>query len=77
MRAVEQVPDAEAELVAWAQAHLPAKDAPVLAAAVASRADALVTGDRRHFGGFYGRTLEGVAVLGLREALERVLDAAL
>ncbi len=66
--------DAEAELVAWAQAYLPAKDAPVLAAAVASRADALVTGDRRHFGGLYGRTLKGVALLGLREALERVLN---
>lgn len=38
------------------------KDRPVLAAAVALDCDVLVTGDRTHFGTFYGRSLAGVLV---------------
>jgi predicted nucleic acid-binding protein len=41
---------------------LPAKDQPVLAAAVLARADYLVTGDRQHFGGWYGGSVLGVRV---------------
>lgn len=41
---------------------LPDKDRPVLAAAIRLRCDALVTGDRRHFGAGYGKTFEGVTV---------------
>ena len=41
---------------------LPAKDRPVLAAAIHQRCDALVTGDRSHFGALYGRTFNGVTV---------------
>jgi predicted nucleic acid-binding protein len=43
-------------------ALLPAKDQPVLAAAIRTRCHALVTGDRTHFGVLYGRVVEGVAV---------------
>lgn len=41
---------------------LPEKDRPVLAAAVRLGCDALVTGDRTHFGALYGRAVHGVVV---------------
>lgn len=49
MASVYEVPEDQSEL-AWAGELVPAKDAPILAAAVAAGADVLVTGDRRHFG---------------------------
>lgn len=72
---LELVGEASAELVQWAEELLPPKDAPILAAAVAAEADALVTGDRRHFGELFGQTIGGVAVLTPRQALERVLGS--
>ena len=59
---------AEADL-AW----LPEKDRPVLAAAARLRCDALVTGDRTHFGGGYGRSFAGVTVHSPRSLAELVL----
>ena len=59
--------------VEFAARLLPDKDAPILAAAIAAEASALVTGDQRHFGPLYGRTLGGVVVLTPRQALEFVL----
>lgn len=41
---------------------LPEKDRPVLAAAIRHHCDALVTGDRTHFGPFYGKTIQGVFI---------------
>ncbi|HXP11513.1 MAG TPA: PIN domain-containing protein [Acidobacteriaceae bacterium] len=41
---------------------LPDKDLPVLAAAVFARADFLVTGDKRHFGQWYGAAFLGVRI---------------
>ena len=41
---------------------LPEKDRLVLAAAIAIECDALVTGDRTHFGKFYGRQVVGVMI---------------
>ncbi|MHC5910007.1 MAG: putative toxin-antitoxin system toxin component, PIN family [Nostoc sp.] len=56
--------------VNWAmEMGLPLKDAPILATAVESRADLLVTGDKTHFGSFYGQELEGVTVVDMREAI--------
>ncbi|MEH2293167.1 hypothetical protein [Nostoc sp.] len=49
--------------------RLPLKDAPILATAVESRADLLVTGDKTHFGSFYGQELEGVIVVDMRQAI--------
>jgi predicted nucleic acid-binding protein len=49
------------------------KDRPVLAAAIRLECDALVTGDRTHFGAFFGKTLGGVKVYSpalLAEALD-------
>lgn len=48
----------EARTVQW----LPEKDRPVLLAAMALRCDALVTGDKTHFGAGYGQTFGGVAI---------------
>lgn len=41
---------------------LPEKDRPVFAAAMRSRCDVLLTGDRTHFGRWFGRRIAGVAV---------------
>lgn len=41
---------------------LPPKDQPVLTAAIALKCDALVTGDRTHFGPGYGKAFDGVSV---------------
>ena len=43
-------------------AKLHEKDRPVLAAAVRLGCEALVTGDRSHFGALYGKTVAGVAI---------------
>jgi len=49
---------------------LPAKDRPVLAAAIHQSCGALVTGDRTHFGPLYGRTIHGVAIHSPRSLAE-------
>lgn len=43
--------------------ELVAKDVPILLAAIESGATHLLTGDRRHFGHLYGKTLSGVKIL--------------
>src|SRR4051794_5107941 len=42
---------------------LVAKDRPVLKAAIAMKATHLLTGDRKHFGALYGRTIRGVRII--------------
>ena len=54
-------------------AALPEKDRPVLAAAARLRCHVLVTGDRTHFGRFYGRRLAGVAIHSPRSLAELLL----
>ena len=67
-------PDPAAEHLQQASRHgLPDKDIPILAAAIAQRADRLVTGDRRDFGHLYGQRIEGLAIVGLNAAIEQVL----
>jgi uncharacterized protein len=53
-----------------AMRSLPEKDRPVLAAAIQLGCEALLTGDRTHFGRFYGKTLEGVTVHSPRSLAE-------
>jgi predicted nucleic acid-binding protein len=68
-------PEPSSALVgAAASAGLPDKDAPILAAAMAARADVLVTGDHRHFGSLYGSTVRNVLIVPPAEALKRALD---
>ena len=52
---------------------LPEKDRPVLVAAVRMRCAALMTGDRAHFGQFYGSALAGVAIHSPRSLAEQLL----
>ena len=52
---------------------LPAKDRPVLAAAIRQGCSALVTGDKTHFGALYRRTLHGVAIHSPRSLAERLI----
>jgi predicted nucleic acid-binding protein len=61
--------------VNWAmEMGLPLKDAPILATAVENKVDLLVTGDKRHFGSFYGQMLEGVTVVDMQEAIARLIN---
>ena len=64
-----QAPGAELKLVNW----LPEKDRIVLAAAIRLRCDALVTGDRTHFGPGYGKVFAGVTIHSPRSLAERLL----
>ena len=52
---------------------LPHKDRPVLAAAIRLGCDALVTGDRTHFGALYGRTIAGVTIHSPRSLAEALV----
>jgi predicted nucleic acid-binding protein len=72
---IDMVKEADPRLVAWATGlGLPANDAPILAAAVAGGVDALVTGDRRHFGTLFDARHAGVLVVSPATALELVFD---
>ena len=59
---VEQVADADPALALPAGVALPAKDVPILLAAIAANATHLLTGDVRHFGSLYGTTVAGVLI---------------
>lgn len=52
---------------------IPEKDRPVLAAAIRSRCEALITGDRTHFGAFYGKPLRGVTIYSPSMAAQALL----
>ena len=67
--AAAQPPDAELD----AELPLPEKDRPVLAAAIHHGCEALVTGDRTHFGRLYGKTLRGVIIHSPRSLAEALL----
>ena len=51
-------------------ARVPEKDRPIISAAVQLHCNALVTGDRTHFGALYGTVLLGVAVHSPRSLAE-------
>lgn len=61
-----QMPVKPGKEIGW----LPEKDIPVLATAIRLRCDALITGDRTHFGPGYGKTFGGVAVHSPRSLAE-------
>jgi uncharacterized protein len=42
---------------------LPEKDAPIILAAMEARCTHLLTGDVRHFGPYFGKKIEGVAIV--------------
>jgi uncharacterized protein len=57
---------------------LPAKDEPILRAAIYAHSTHLLTGDRAHFGKYFGRTIKGVNIqspseyLSIREMTEGI-----
>ena len=51
--------------------QLPDKDQPILQAALQAQATHLLTGDKEHFGPYFGRNLGGVLVLPPAEYFER------
>lgn len=67
-----QPPTATPAAVLW----LPDKDRPVLMAAIALKCQALVTGDRTHFGPGYGQTFDGVMIHSPAQLALVVLPAA-
>jgi 3-hydroxyisobutyrate dehydrogenase-like beta-hydroxyacid dehydrogenase len=68
---VTTAPEAAPEVVRWARdLGLPDQDAPILAAAVHAQADSLVSGDRTHFGQFFGQSVRGVRIVALSDALK-------
>lgn len=72
---IERVAEAHPAVAQWAVGQgLPAKDAPILAAARQAGADVLVTGDATHFGHLFDREVEGLRVLSPAAALAFLLD---
>lgn len=72
---IERVTEPGPRLVTWAADQgLPPTDAPILAAAAATEADALVTGDRTHFGHLFGTTVGNVRILSLADAIRTVIS---
>lgn len=56
------VPEADSKIIP-SGVSLREKDKPILAAAMAGRANFLVTGDARDFGAYFGKSLAGVLIL--------------
>ena len=50
---------------------LPEKDAPILLAAIEARATHLLTGDVRHFGSYFGKTVKSVLIMLPGDYLQR------
>ncbi|MDZ7792911.1 MAG: PIN domain-containing protein [Spirochaetia bacterium] len=53
--------------------HLPDKDIPVLASAIEAGCDILMTGDSRHFGPLFGRSIEGLSIRSPVETAKHIL----
>lgn len=45
------------------------KDQPILCAAIHARCSHLLTGDQKHFGALFGRSVEGVRIMTVRDYL--------
>ncbi len=70
---VEMAPFQAGALPPDAAAMLPEKDRPAVAAAIHRGCDALVTGDRTHFGTLYGKVMHGVKIHSPRSLAEELL----
>jgi len=62
LETLERLPTRQLDPEWLASIPLPEKDRPVLAAAILGGCEALVTGDRTHFGALFGSAIEGVAI---------------
>lgn len=70
LAATTLVPEADSTMAVPEGVELPVKDVPILLAAVACKATHLLTGDLRHFGILFHRTVEGVLILPPGEYLQ-------
>jgi len=52
---------------------LPAQDIPVLCGAIGSRCTHLWTGDKQHFGKWYGKSMHGVIVISRRMLMDQLV----
>jgi len=64
---VSMVPEADPSIPC--PIDLPDKDSPVLMAAIAAKADYLLTGDVTHFGKYFGKTIMGLGISTARDYL--------
>jgi predicted nucleic acid-binding protein len=69
LRRVEITDEAPANVVLPKHVELPFKDQPILRAAIHSKCSHLLTGDRKHFGPLFGKSVKGVRILTVREYL--------
>jgi hypothetical protein len=60
---IELVAEKPQDELAARNVGLPQKDVPILHAAISGNATHLVTADVKHFGRFFGATIEGVRIL--------------
>ena len=72
LRTVEIVDTTPAERPLAVSLKLADKDRPILLAAIESRSTHLLTGDFKHFGPYYGQTIEGVLILPPSDFLRRL-----
>ena len=74
VRRMQQANIQHADRALEATLPLPEKDRPVLAAAIRHGCDALVTGDRSHFGPLYGKAIRGVTIHSPRSLAEALFS---
>jgi len=70
---VKVAPVARLEATLLSALPVAEKDRPVLAGAIRLDCDALVTGDRTHFGALYGKSVRGVAIHSPRSLAEALV----
>ena len=70
---VVEVAAVQRQLSTSAVEWLPAKDQPVLLAAITLRCAILVTGDKTHFGSGYGAVFDGVTVCSPAQLAQKLL----
>jgi hypothetical protein len=69
LRQTEIADEAPVTVTLPTSVNLPAKDQPILRAAIHARCSHLLTGDQKHFGHLFGRSVEGVHVMTVRDFL--------
>lgn len=72
VRVFTQIPQALVPL----EIELPEKDRPILLASIQAGATHLLTGDKQHFGAYFGRRIHGVLILPPSEYFRRRLASA-
>lgn len=73
---IEIVDEAPSTATLAKRIDLPTKDRPILLAAIHAKCNHLLTGDHRHFGPLFGRTVRGVRIRTTRDYLTARGEAA-